>query len=276
MQFLKKIRIPLIIFILLVLVVLSIIIVRNILTVAGRADEALDFASEMPTNLDNIFTGDFLDEELEGADTLEDSSDEELFSTNVTNANDKSVEVSDDEIVEIVPKQEVVVAKDEEPKAFITTDTVAATTTATKIETVPASTTTLVEPKEKEVRITKLIVDQHTASKKSPSYMTIIFNADENVEYASVKVFARRLARNNEILSRELVFGLPKVYIVNGQGQTQFYFAGRYAGGSNKYIRDGRYIMYVEVIGYDKDGNRVSGTGQYPMPKFDNVITLNN
>ncbi len=266
MQFLKKIRIPLIILILLVLVVLSIIIVRNILTVAGRADEALDFANEMPTNLDDIFTGDFLDEDLIIEDEVD--AEEKLFTDGSV-----SNEVVESEL-EVLPET-VVVGKNDDETSESVVATTEVNTTITTIEKVPDSTTTLVSPLEKEVKISKLIVDKYTASRKSPSYMTIVLNAASNVEYASVKVFARRLAKNNEILSRELVFGLPKVYIVNGQGQTQFYFAGRYAN-SNKYIRDGRYIMYVEVIGYDKDGNRVSGTGQYPMPKFDNVITLNN
>ncbi len=65
MSFLKKIRIPLIILILLILIVLGIIIVRNILVVARNNNAALDFASEMPSNLDDIFADDFLDDNVD-------------------------------------------------------------------------------------------------------------------------------------------------------------------------------------------------------------------
>ncbi len=269
MQFLKKIRIPLIILILLVLVVLSIIIVRNILTVAGRADEALDFATEMPTNLDDIFTGNFLDEDL-NIDTQVNTN--ELIEVTTSNEDILTTDnIATTDNVETVVVPDIVVGKEEsrEEEAVLSTPPVV----------VQQEVITSVEPTtpavEKEIKIAKLILDKDTASRKSPSYITMVFNAEPNVVYADVKVFARRLSNSNEILSRDLVFALPRVYIVNGQGQTQFYFAGRYAA-SRKYIRDGRYIMYIEVIGFDKDGNRISGTGGYPMPKFDNIITVKN
>ncbi len=269
MQFLKKIRIPLIILILLILVVLSIIIVRNILTVAGHADDALDFASEMPTNLDDIFTSDFSNEDV-SIDTQVNTNQVAEFSA------DETITTTDNSAVDVPP---AVVMSKEQSEQTDTSSSVAAQADNTELvaEIVPEQTTTVYQSleKEKEVSINRLIVDKYTASKKSPSYITIVAKGAPGVVYADVKVFARRLGTNNEILSRDLVFALPRVYVVNGQAQTQFYFAGRYAG-SRKYIRDGRYIMYIEVIGYDKDGNRISGTGGYPMPQFDNVITLKN
>ncbi len=276
MQFLKKIRIPLIILILLVLVVLSIVIVRNILSVANRADEALDFVSEMPTNLDDVFTGNFLDDEID-IETKVTSDEPVVAEAEVVTSETVATEV-DNILAASSDKAEVVVTEvmpvgKEDIVEVVNMDTPAPVTT---IETVPTPIISTTPPTDEQaIKIGKLILEKHTASKKEPAFITIVVNADSNVEYASIKVFARRLANNNVILSRELVFGLPKVYIVNGQGQTQFYFGGRYAS-SNKYIKDGRYIMYVEVIGYDKDGNRVSGMGEYPMPQFDNVITLKN
>ena len=198
MNFLKKIRIPLIILILLTLVIISIVIIRNVLVVARNTDAALDFASEMPSDLDDIFSDDFLDDQINiGAST-------------VTNNNTVSRDV---------------------------------------------------------------VGDKYTASRRSPTYITLVVKAPLETSYLNIKVFARKLSKNNEIISRELVFTLPKVYTVNGQGQTQFYFSGRYAG-SSKYVSKGRYIMYSEIVGYDKNGNKTSSTGEYAMPKFDNVITI--
>ncbi len=244
MNFLKKIRIPLIILILLTLVIISIVIIRNVLVVARNTDAALDFASEMPSDLDDIFSDDFLDDQINiGASTA-------------TNNNTVTTDVVGDKQVSI----DVIEQTDIIPSEVIPTDSKPAIPIKPNIST-------------NKVNIDAFLIEKYTASRRSPTYITLVVKAPLETSYLNIKVFARKLSKNNEIISRELVFTLPKVYTVNGQGQTQFYFSGRYAG-SSKYVSKGRYIIYSEVIGYDKNGNQLSSTGQYAMPKFDNVITI--
>ena len=236
MNFLKKIRIPLIILILLTLVIISIVIIRNVLVVARNTDAALDFASEMPSDLDDIFSDDFLDDQINiGASTVTNNN---TVSRDVVG--DKQVSIDVIEQTDIIPSEVIPI------KPNISTN---------------------------KVNIDAFLIEKYTASRRSPTYITLVVKAPLETSYLNIKVFARKLSKNNEIISRELVFTLPKVYTVNGQGQTQFYFSGRYAG-SSKYVSKGRYIMYSEIVGYDKNGNKTSSTGEYAMPKFDNVITI--
>lgn len=125
------------------------------------------------------------------------------------------------------------------------------------------------------VRISSFILDYNktkTASRENPLLVTIVTKAPENARFLKIRVFARRLSKNNEILTRDLVFSLPKIYVVDGQSQTQFYFAGRTSGG--KYLQKGRYLLYAEVEVVDSNGKSVGKTGRYPIPKWDYVVTL--
>lgn len=127
----------------------------------------------------------------------------------------------------------------------------------------------------KPVRISSFILDYNmtkTASRANPLLVTIVTKALENARFLKIRVFARRLSQNNEILSRDMVFSLPKIYVVDGQSQTQFYFAGRTSAG--KYLQKGRYLLYAEVEVVDANGKSVGKAGRYPLPKWDYIITL--
>lgn len=124
-------------------------------------------------------------------------------------------------------------------------------------------------------RISSFIINYNdglTATRTKPLFITLIINAPENARFARIRVYARRLANNNAILTRDLVFALPKIYVVNGQSQTQFYFAGKTTNG--QYLPKGRYLLYAEAEITDAYGNSVGKTGRYPLPKWNYVINL--
>lgn len=111
-----------------------------------------------------------------------------------------------------------------------------------------------------------------TATKRNPMFITLVVKAPEEALFTSIRVYARRLSNNNKILSRTLVFSLPKIYVVNGQAQTQFYFNGRTS--ANKFLPKGRYLLYAEAQVVDAKGNSVGNTGRYALPKWQQVITI--
>jgi len=125
------------------------------------------------------------------------------------------------------------------------------------------------------VRLSAIILnynDTLVTSRANPILVTIVLKAPENALFTSVRVYARRLSRNNEILSRTPVFRLPKIYVIDGQAQTQFYFSGRTT--QNTFLPKGRYLLYVEAQVTDKLGNSIGNTGRYPLPQWKQVITI--
>lgn len=128
------------------------------------------------------------------------------------------------------------------------------------------------------VRISSFIInynDRFIASRSNPLLITLAVKTPPQGKFARIRVYARRIDDNYNILSRNLIFYLPKIYVIDGQAQTQFYFAGRssYIAGAN-YLPKGRYILYAEAEITDINGRSVGKTGRYPLPKWNYIITL--
>lgn len=128
------------------------------------------------------------------------------------------------------------------------------------------------------VRISSFIInynDRFIASRSNPLLITLAVKTPPQGKFARIRVYARRIDDNYNILSRNLIFYLSKIYVIDGQAQTQFYFAGRssYIAGAS-YLPKGRYILYAEAEITDINGRSVGKTGRYPLPKWNYIITL--
>ena len=128
------------------------------------------------------------------------------------------------------------------------------------------------------VRISSFIInynDRFIASRSNPLLITLAVKTPPQGKFARIRVYARRIDDNYNILSRNLIFYLPKIYVIDVQAQTQFYFAGRSSSiaGAN-YLPKGRYILYAEAEITDINGRSVGKTGRYPLPKWNYIITL--
>ena len=127
-----------------------------------------------------------------------------------------------------------------------------------------------------DVRISSFIInynDRFVASRSNPLLITLAVKTPPEARYAKIRVYARKIDNNYNILSRDLVFYLPKIYVLDGQAQTQFYFAGRTSAGG-KYLPKGRYLLYAEAEITDANGRSVGKTGRYPVPQWNYVVTL--
>ena len=128
------------------------------------------------------------------------------------------------------------------------------------------------------VRISSFIInynDRFIASRSNPLLITLAVKTPPQGKFARIRVYARRIDDNYNILSRDLIFSLPKIYVIDGQTQTQFYFAGRTSSTSGaNYLPRGRYILYAEAEITDANGRSVGKTGRYPLPKWNYIITL--
>lgn len=128
------------------------------------------------------------------------------------------------------------------------------------------------------VRISSFIInynDRFVASRSNPLLITLAIKTPLQGKFARIRVYARRVDDNYNILSRDLIFYLPKIYVIDGQAQTQFYFAGRTSSTTSaSYLPKGRYILYAEAEITDINGRNVGKTGRYPLPRWDYIITL--
>lgn len=128
------------------------------------------------------------------------------------------------------------------------------------------------------VRISSFIInynDRFVASRSNPLLITLAVKTPSQGKFARIRVYARRIDDNYNILSRDLIFYLPKIYVIDGQAQTQFYFAGRTSSTSGaNYLPKGRYILYAEAEITDANGRNVGKTGRYPVPRWNYIITL--
>lgn len=128
------------------------------------------------------------------------------------------------------------------------------------------------------VRISSFIInynDRFVASRSNPLLITLAIKTPPQGKFAKIRVYARRVDDNYNILSRDLIFYLPKIYVIDGQAQTQFYFAGRTSSTTSaSYLPKGRYILYAEAEITDINGRNVGKTGRYPLPRWDYIITL--
>lgn len=128
------------------------------------------------------------------------------------------------------------------------------------------------------VRISSFIInynDRFVASRREPLLITLAVKTPAQGKFARIRVYARRIDDNYNILSRDLIFYLPKIYVIDGQAQTQFYFSGRTSSTSGaNYLPKGRYILYAEAEITDSNGLSVGKTGRYPLPQWNYIITL--
>lgn len=230
--------------------------------------------SEEPTDLDDIFGENLTKEEK---DFLSTNNTITLADTNaITNIIDTNsfiplddngiYEVNTNNIPDIRPAKPNVntFPKTDSPYVYDNTSIAPATETA--------------NPQNQNVRISSFIInynDRFTASRSNPLLITLAIKTPPQGRFARIRVYARRIDDNYNILSRDLIFSLPKIYVIDGQTQTQFYFAGRTSSTSGaNYLPRGRYILYAEAEITDANGVIVGRTGRYPLPRWNYIITL--
>ena len=285
-----KAKLKPIIIILIIIVVLAagILVTRSILNSGGvsflnfkstNGVESNEFdTNDIPednTNLDDIFGDNLTKEERDflstnNTITLIDTND----ITNIINTNsfipldDNGIyEVNTNNIPDIRPAKPNVntFPKTDSPYVYDNSSTVPATETANA-------------QNNQNVRISSFIInynDRFTASRSNPLLITLAIKTPPQGRFARIRVYARRIDDNYNILSRDLIFSLPKIYVIDGQTQTQFYFAGRTSSTSGaNYLPRGRYILYAEAEITDANGRSVGKTGRYPLPRWNYIITL--
>lgn len=282
-----KAKLKPIIIILIIIVVLAagILVTRSILNSGGvsflnfkstNGVESNEFdTNDIPednTNLDDIFGDNLTKEERDflstnNTITLVETND----ITNIINTNsfipldDNGIyEVNTNNIPDIRPAKPNVntFPKTDSPYVYDNSSTVPSTETVNT----------------QNVRISSFIInynDRFTASRSNPLLITLAIKTPPQGRFARIRVYARRIDDNYNILSRDLIFSLPKIYVIDGQTQTQFYFAGRTSSTSGaNYLPRGRYILYAEAEITDANGRSVGKTGRYPLPRWNYIITL--
>ena len=283
-----KLKPIIIILIIIVVLVAGFLVTRSILNSGGvsflnfkstNGVESNEFdTNDIPednTNLDDIFGDNLTKEERDflstnNTITLVDTND----ITNIINTNsfipldDNGIyEVNTNNIPDIRPAKPNVntFPKSDSPYVYDNSSTVSAT------ETVNTQ-------NNQNVRISSFIInynDRFTASRSNPLLITLAIKTPPQGRFARIRVYARRIDDNYNILSRDLIFSLPKIYVIDGQTQTQFYFAGRTSSTSGaNYLPRGRYILYAEAEITDANGRSVGKTGRYPLPRWNYIITL--
>ena len=74
------------------------------------------------------------------------------------------------------------------------------------------------------VRISSFIInynDRFVATRNNPVLITLAVKSPAEGKYAKIRVYARRVDNNYNILSRDLVFYLPKIYVLADQLEKQ-------------------------------------------------------
>lgn len=288
-DFSKILKSKILIVALIAVAIIGIIVISGIISANKRKKVAEDFGSELPVNLDDIF-GDASN--MSSVPTAEEQKEIDMLLQN-TGTNQVSSESKDTKMDNInVPiniDMTNIVSESILKRKKTNTDNkylsgTAYTENVTDVNNVQESAYSDAkpileeEPKEpnvsKKSAITSFIIDSRIATKEKPTFITLAMTApSEEAVYFKIRVYARKLNKENEPVTRQLIFALPKVYVINGQGQTQFYWGGR-TFMSQKYVAKGRYILYAEVEAFNKKHERVGVAGRYSMPKFENVITL--
>lgn len=184
-------------------------------------------------------------------------------------------EVNDSNIPDVKPSTKPDGTGSSSAYTYNTNNTVLVTTSNTLRPNTNIADATENDPNQP-VRISSFIInynDRFVATRGNPLLITLAVKAPQEARYAKIRVYARKIDNNYNILSRDLVFYLPKIYVLDGQAQTQFYFAGRMSSG-NRYLPKGRYLLYAEAEITDANGKSVGKAGRYPLPKWNYVITL--
>ena len=280
----KKLKPVIIILLILIVAVAGFFIVRSILNSKGIPN--LDFPETNTTDItdttiDDIFGDDITQEEkdfLSTNQTIEPTATE----TNI-NTNNNSIALTEDGLYEANNNNNIPdIAPTQTPNkpssgssAYIydTTGTVV-------VEPNTGNNQTLnnIVNNNQSVNISSFIInynDRFVASRSDPLLITLAVKTPPQGKFAKIRFYARRIDDNYNILSRDLIFYLPKIYVIDGQVQTQFYFAGRkspLSGG--QYLPKGRYLLYAEAEITDSNGLPVGKTGRYPLPQWNYVITL--
>ena len=280
----KKLKPVIIILLILIVAVAGFFIVRSILNSKGIPN--LDFPETNTTDItdttiDDIFGDDITQEEkdfLSTNQTIEPTATE----TNI-NTNNNSIALTEDGLYEANNNNNIPdIAPTQTPNkpssgssAYIydTTGTVV-------VEPNTGNNQTLnnIVNNNQSVNISSFIInynDRFVASRSDPLLITLAVKTPPQGKFAKIRFYARIIDDNYNILSRDLIFYLPKIYVIDGQVQTQFYFAGRkspLSGG--QYLPKGRYLLYAEAEITDSNGLPVGKTGRYPLPQWNYVITL--
>ena len=282
-----KLKPVIIILIILIVLVAGFFITRSVLNSnnvallnfeSNNGIDSNDFNNDIPegaTDLDDIFGDNLTKEERDflstnNTITLTDTND----ITNIINTNsfipldDNGIyEVNTNNIPDIRPAKPNVntFPKTDFPYVYDNTSVSPTSTETANIQT-------------QDVRISSFIInynDRFVASRNNPLLITLAIKTPPQGRFARIRVYARRIDDNYNILSRDLVFSLPKIYVIDGQTQTQFYFAGRTSSTSGaNYLPRGRYILYAEAEITDANGRSVGKTGRYPLPRWNYIITL--
>ncbi|MEI0532174.1 hypothetical protein R4I97_11500 [Brachyspira pilosicoli] len=274
-----KLKPVIIILLILIVAVAGFFIVRSILNSKGMPN--LDFpetntTETTDTTIDDIFGEDITQEEKDFLSTNQ-TIEPTITETNI-NTNNNAIALTDDGLYEannnnnipdIVPQPTKKPSSGNSAYIYDTTGTVVVEPNMGNNQTFNNN---------QAVNISSFIInynDRFVASKSEPLLITLAVKTPPQGKFAKIRFYARRIDDNYNILSRDLIFYLPKIYVIDGQAQTQFYFAGRkspLSGG--QYLPKGRYLLYAEAEITDSNGMPVGKTGRYPQPQWNYVITL--
>lgn len=274
-----KLKPVIIILLILIVAVAGFFIVRSILNSKGMPN--LDFpetntTETTDTTIDDIFGEDITQEEKNFLSTNQ-TIDPTTTETNI-NTNNNGIALTDDGLYEannnnnipdIVPEPTKKPSSGSSAYIYDTTGTVVVEPNMGNNQTFNNN---------QAVNISSFIInynDRFVASRSEPLLITLAVKTPPQGKFARIRFYARRIDDNYNILSRDLIFYLPKIYVIEGQAQTQFYFAGRkspLSGG--QYLPKGRYLLYAEAEITDSNGMPVGKTGRYPQPQWNYVITL--
>ncbi|MEI0603098.1 hypothetical protein R4K55_02660 [Brachyspira alvinipulli] len=285
-----KLKPIIIIVIILVILVAGFFIAKSIL--GSRNIPILDFGNtdtnsmmeEDPLTTDDIFGDNITPEEKDflatnNTITPDTNQDEMSFS------NDSSINLSDSGLYEVntndIPDLPPSVSTPNNSKSSAYTYNTDNTVLVTSSNTLTPNDGMMIDmtngmDTNQSVRISSFIInynDRFVATRTNPVLITLAVKSPVEGRFAKIRVYARRVDNNYNILSRDLVFYLPKIYVLDGQAQTQFYFAGRTSASGN-YLPKGRYLLYAEAEITDANGMSVGKTGRYPLPQWNYVITL--
>lgn len=112
------------------------------------------------------------------------------------------------------------------------------------------------------------IMDKKVASPRKPAYITIRLSTFQEASFSELTVYAE----DTRTGKRTLVFRLPKMKIINGLAQAQFYFAGRIFK-KNLYLNKGNYRIVANVKLFNRK-NTLIETKTFPLSKEENIIRL--
>ena len=101
----------------------------------------------------------------------------------------------------------------------------------------------------------------------------MILNTAAEGRKAKVNVYARKTGKGNSILSKDLIFTIPEVFLQNGRGQTQFYWAAK--NYRKQFLEKGKYLIVAEIDVMDKKGIKIKRLTHSPKPQGNYLVTVN-